>query len=176
MDRIESHHFRDDEPAIFGYDIDQLWPKDASPADIFIGLTRELQRFFAIHKGVLIIHEQAETRFTATATFNQGRTRRNLSLKLPGTSSLFQIVAENGQLYAENFTDLFSGNSFERHLLLEADSQSFMIQPLKYDGNVVGLLGYSSSDPLAFATFEDNLLTTTARQFAERIGKMLVRK
>ena len=176
MDYSESHRFPDEEPSEFAYDIDRLWPEKAEPAEIFIDLTRQLQRFFAIHKGVLIINENSSTRFTATATFNNGKTRRNLSLKLPGTSSLFKIVAENGQLYTENFSELFSGNSFERNLLLESDSQSFLIHPLKHDGAVVGLLGYSSTDPLAFATFEDCILENTARQFAARIGKSLVRQ
>jgi len=174
MDNLESYHFQDEKPSEFAYDIDNIWPEKSDPSEIFIGLTKQLQRYYAIHKGVLIIHEDKNTRFTATATFNNGKTRRNLSIKLPGKSSLFRIVAENGQLYTENFSDLFSGNSFERNLLLEADRQSYLIQPLKHDSTIVGLLGYSSTDPLAFATFEDKVLVKTARQFAERIEKSLI--
>ncbi len=160
----------------FNYDIESEWPPETDLAEIFIGLTRVLQRSHAITKGVLVIYEPDGTRFVATATWNNGKSRKNLSIKLPQVFSLFKNIAEDGCLYTDNFCRIFEGNSFERNLLLDSDSQSFAIQPLKYEGRVLGLIGYSSNQPMAFTTFENGFLDEVARQLACRISKTTVKK
>ena len=160
----------------FNYDIESEWPPEADLSEIFIGLTRILQRSHAITKGVPVIYEPDGTRFVAAATWNNGRTRKNLSIKLPHVFSLFKNIAEDGRFYMDNFCRIFEGNSFERNLLLDSDSQSFAVQPLKYEGRVLGLLGYSSDQPMAFTTFENGFLDEVARQLACRISKTTVKK
>lgn len=128
-----------------------------NPASLFMRYTRLLQRKYPLTKGLLVAREENGTRFVATATFSEKHTRANLSLKLPTSSSLFEKVAEGGLLYSENCCDFFSGNRFERNLLLDWDSSSFVIIPLRHDGETIGILGYSSNEPDAFATFENDL-------------------
>ena len=158
----------------FAYDIDRLWPDGADLSDIFIELTRHLQDFYPIRKGALILNEPAATRFIATAAWHNGKSRKNLSIKIPGTSSLFERIAEFGQVYTENFCHFFDGNAFERNLLLEADTQSFAVQPLKHEARVVGLMGFSSDQPMAFTIFEEGLLEKIAGQLARRIAHLRV--
>jgi len=159
-----------DESQEFYCDIDAQFPAGTDISEIFIRLTRELQQFYPIKRGLLVTREHGGTRFVATASFSEKKTRRNLSLRLPSTSSLFEKVAEGGTVYTEDCPELLSGNSFERNLLLDADTQAVALQPLKHEGQVVGILGYSSDQPFAFAIFEEGLLDTIAEQFAARIA------
>lgn len=140
------------------------------PADLFFDFTRSLQTSMCIHRAVLILKEKSHSRFCAVACFNGGQFRKNLSLRLPGHSSLFQKVAEHRAVFTESYCDLFSGNTFERNLLIGDDSQSYAVVPLKYDGDVVGILGLSSIDPLTFVTLEAGALDEVVQIFAAQIG------
>lgn len=155
----------------FEYDLNAHWPSEADPAEIFFGLIRELQDHFHIRKAVLILKEKVHSRFCAVATFHEGRMRKNLSLRLPGHSSLFQKVADHRAMYTETFCDLFSGNTFERNLLLDDDCRSYAMIPLLHDGSVVGILGFSSDDPTTFVTFENGAVDGVVTQFSERVGR-----
>ncbi len=161
----------DSRRAGFDYDIELLWPPDASLSDIFVGLTTELQRYYPISRGILLLREEKATQFIAVSTWNSGKTRKNLSLRIPSVSSLFEKVAEHGQVFSESFCDLFSGNSFERNLLIDDAAQSYVLQPLKRDAEVVGLIAYSSDCPTVFTTFEDGALQNVAQQMAQRIRR-----
>ena len=157
----------------FHCDLNARFPNVEDPSELFLRLTRELQRFYPIRKGLLATREKGSTRFTATASFSERKTRRNLSLRIPAISSLFEKVAEGGSLYSENCAEFFSGNSFERNLLLDESTSSYILQPLKHEGQVIGLLGFSSDETAAFAVFETGLLDTIAEQLASRIARRL---
>ena len=90
-----------------------------------------------------------------------------------GSQLIFEKVAESGQVYTENFCDTFTGNFFERKLLLDSDSRSFVLQPLKSEGEVVGLIGYSSEQPTAFTMFEEGLLEKMANRFGAIVERKL---
>jgi transcriptional regulator with GAF, ATPase, and Fis domain len=165
-----------DGEARFHYDIDQKWPSDADLSDIFVGLTRKLQDYYLINRGIFLLKEKDATCFMAISTWNNGKTRKNLCLHIPPVSSLFEKVAEHGQVYSESFCQLFSGNSFERNLLIDDTAQSYVLQPLKLDGDVVGLIAYSSEDPTVFTTFEDGALERVAQQLAARVGRKVTEK
>lgn len=140
------------------------------PPDLFLRHTRILQRKYPISKGLLVIREKRGTRFIATATFSEQHTRANLNLRLPSESSLFDKVAEGGVVYSENCCEFFSGNRFERNLLLNWDSASFVIVPLKHGSRVVGILAYSSDQPEAFASFENDLTAQISTRLAQSIA------
>lgn len=144
----------------------------SDPPTIFLRFTRELQRVYDITKGFLAIREGDMTRFLAVATFSNGTVRKNLSLKLPSAPSLFEKVADDGKLYTESFAELCDGNLIERRLLLDDDTRAFMLRPLKFDGRVVGLLGYSSDNPDAFVTFEEGLIDPALDEFGCVLGRM----
>ena len=127
-------------------------PEDLS--EIFIAITQKLQERFDIVRGLLVIREPQTTRFIATSTFSNRKVRKNLSLRIPEVSSLFEKVAEQGEVFSENFCNLFSGNSFEKKLLMDDDAQSYILLPLKYEAEVVGMIGYSSETDLAFTAME----------------------
>jgi GAF domain-containing protein len=151
-------------------DVDARWPLDSDLTEVFSALTRELQNLYEFDRAVLLIRENGNTRFTAVSTWDNGRLRRNLTVVIPGESSLFEKIAETGRIYSEEYCGLFSGNPFERDLLFTDGTQSYALQPLKYDGEVVGLIGFSSTEPSAFATFEEGALSRIADQLARRIA------
>lgn len=127
------------------------------PRDCFVNLARALEETFDVSKGLLVLREQSRARFHAVATVSNGRIRRNLSLLLPLSNTLFSAVIAQGQIYTENFTALYDGSLIERQLLIGDDTRSFVLRPLKQDGEVVGLVGFSSSRDDAFVLFEEGL-------------------
>ncbi len=144
------------------------------PSEIFFDLTRRLRTKFNINKGVLLLKSDTNAPLAAVSTWNNGQTREGLSIKLPSDSSLFERVAEQGSVYTENFCDSFSGNFFEKKLLLEDDSRSFVLQPLKHQGEVIGMLGFSSEEPTAFTMFEEGDLDDIVTDFAGVIREKVI--
>jgi len=141
------------------------------PRDIFSVFTRHLEKVYAIKRGFLAIRDGDLTRFTAVASWRQGHERRNLSLALPQRGSLLQKVAEDGQVYAETFAQLYDGNMIERRLLMDDDTQAFMLRPLKHAGRVVAMLAYASDDENAFAAFNESVIDPLIDRFAEAIAR-----
>jgi hypothetical protein len=135
----------------------------------FFELTQQLRKKFEISKGVLVLRQEQPKRMAAISTWKHGQERDGLTINLPNDSSLFEKVAEQGQVYTENFCESFVGNFFERKLLLEDTSRSFVLQPLKANGHVVGLVGYSSENPTAFTLLEEGVLEQEAGEFASAI-------
>lgn len=144
--------------------------KETPLAEAFHALTDQLHKEYNIDKGVLVLRPDAGRQLAAVSTWHRGALRDGLRLNLPTESSLFEKVAEQGFVYTEDFCESFSGNFFERKLLLEDDSQSFVLQPLKCEGRVLGLLGYSSRKPMAFVTFEEGALDTICQKLGAIIG------
>jgi uncharacterized protein YigA (DUF484 family) len=149
--------------------LNELVKRGDSLSDIFLALTSHLRETFEINKGVLILRQEQPRKLAAVSTWNNGLGRDGLALSLPHDSSLFEQVAEQGEVYTEHFCGAFSGNFFERKLLLDDNSRSFVLQPLKSDGQVVGLLGYSSESATAFTMFEEGTLDSLADELGSVI-------
>ena len=173
---FEFSRYPSDNPEDYANILNTRYPDGMDMSELFIKLTQDLQRSFAISKGLLVIRENNATQFIATSSFSQRKTRKNLSLRIPSVSSLFEKVAEGGTLYTENCSEFFSGNSFERNLLMDNKSRSFILQPLKHEGQVIGILGYSSDEVSAFTVFETGLLDTVAGLIASRISGKRIQK
>ena len=151
----------------FGSDI----PQDANISEIFGELTRRLDTKFDINKGLLVIRDQNENSFLAIATWNNGELLDGLSILLPQDSSLFEKVADDGYQFTDSYIGIFSGNFFEKKLLLTQQSKSYLLHPLKHEGQVVGMIGYSSNEELAFSVFEEGILSEFSQKFAQRISE-----
>jgi len=152
-------------------ELQQSLAEAADPRDAFAQFSRLLERFLKIRKGFLALREGDQMRFLAIASWRDDGTVRTLSLRLPQVASFFEKVAEHGQLYSENITAFFDGNTIERRLLFDDDTVSFMLRPLKHEGQLVGLLGYSSDVPEAFVTVESGQLDSAFEQLAAVISR-----
>jgi transcriptional regulator with GAF, ATPase, and Fis domain len=139
---------------------------ETEPSELFFQLTRRLKSQFNINKGVLLLRSGAGSPLAAISTWHNGQTREGLAIKLPTESSLFEKVAKQGQVYTDNFCGSFTGNFFEKKLLLEDTSRSFVLHPIKHAGEVIGLLGFSSEQPTAFTLFEEGELDQIVSDFA----------
>ena len=151
----------------FCKDIAKLSNAEFRPSEVFLELTRRLNRYYSITRGALILKNGDH--LTAVSTWRHGIGADGLGVNLPNNASLFEKVVEGGQTYSESFVGAFSGNFFERKLLLDETTQAFVLQPLKVGGEVIGLIGFSSADPDAFALFEDGVLDEVADSLAARI-------
>lgn len=147
--------------------------QDTPLSEVFHALTDRLRKEYNIDKGVLVLRNDEARQLAAVSTWHRGIARDGLRLNLPVDASLFEKVAEQGHVYTEDFCESFSGNFFERKLLLDDDSRSFVLQPLKSDGRVLGLLGYSSRKPMAFVTFEEGALDDICDQLGSIIEKLV---
>ena len=150
-------YFNEEKSTSFRFDLDpaKIDRTQIRPSEIFGEFSRQLKEKYDINRSVLILINDEDKTLSAISTWHEGKIRDGLSINLPKESSLFDKVAENGILYTENFCGVFSGNFFERKLLLDDESQSFALQPLKHEGKVIGLVGFSSESPAAFSIFEE---------------------
>jgi hypothetical protein len=139
-------------------EFEQALDRPSDLAALFVNLSRELQQEYEIKKGFMALRDGNYTRFLAVARFKAGGPCKKLSLKLPSVDSLFEKVAESGQVFADNYAELFDGNRMEKRLLIDDDTVSYLLRPLKYEGRVVGLIGYSSDQPGTFITLEEGRL------------------
>lgn len=154
---------------------DNKHSRELDISDLFFELTQKISTKYDIDKGLLVLRRRKSDSLSAVSMWSNGDLRDGLSIKLPVESSLFEQVAAQGQVYSEEYCGAFSGNFFERKLLIDDCSKSFVLQPLNYDGEVIGLLGYSSKNPTAFATFEEGELDKVAADFAKTIWKKIDR-
>lgn len=162
-------------PVLSEEDRPQREPRFRDRSDLsktFFSITRELSKKYDIDKGVLVLRHDQDGKLAAISTWQRGLARDGLALNLPTDSSLLEKVAEDGRVYTEEFSGSFSGNFFERKLLLDDDTRSFVVQPLKSEGRVLGLMGFSSAQPCAFAMFEEG----TIDNVAEELGSLIERK
>lgn len=171
--RPESENFDQDDFSLDELNLELDFGPDADLSDMFIALTKMLQEWYEIDRGLLVVKEPNSTRFIATSTFSDKKVRKNLSLRIPAPSSLFEKVAEQGESFSEDFCYLFSGNSFEKKLLMDDNTQSYILLPLKDKGQIVGLLGYSSMAPLAFTVLESAELEVITKRLASCISRTL---
>ena len=134
-----------------------------------IGVTRQVldDALLADHARDLGMDQTAEFRLQQKIwrefTFYQQKLARI------ARNGINEKVLEDGQIYTEDFCGSFSRNFFERKLLLSDDSRSFAIRPLKANGETVGLIGYSSEDPTAFAMFEQGETDYVTEKFAQAL-------
>jgi len=132
----------------------------------FTRLTQRLRRKLAVDKCILVLKRPAEERLAAVASWDHGELNDGLAINLPHENSLFEKVTEDGGLYTENFCGSFSGNFFEQKLLIDSKSRSFALQPLRYDGHLVGLVGMSSEEPMAFTMLDEGEMDDALARFA----------
>jgi GAF domain-containing protein len=156
-----------EQPPPLQVDTERLRDSDISITEAFAEFTRALGEHFHINRGVLIIRQPDTEALSAVSTWREGVLVDGLMINLPKDSSLFEKITDTGCCYTENFCGSFSGNFFERKLLLDENSRSFAVQPLKCHGEVIGLIGFSSEQPTAFSMFEEGLVDDLARRFAE---------
>ena len=132
-----------------------LWPEAAVPKllrydeEIFTALTTLARR----HQAWFIVGSDDFERSPQAATPDAG----------DYYNSCFLISPEG---------KLRDGNLIERRLLLDKETRSFMLRPLKHHGRVIGLLGYSSDNPDAFVTFEEGLLDSVLDDFGDFLGSL----
>ena len=141
-------------------------PTASTVTEEFTRFTSRLRKSISVDKCILVLRRDSEDRLAAVASWDHGQISDGLAINLPHDNSLFEKVTEDGRLYTENFCDSFSGNFFERKLLIDSESRSFALQPLRHDGHLVGLVGMSSEKAMAFTMLEEGTLENVLNQFA----------
>lgn len=142
---------------------------DISLSELVRNITIRLKESFDINRALLVVRHSDIEPFSAVSSWHDGNLLDGLKLSLPKNSSLFEIVAENRITYTEIFSGFFSGNFFEKKLLLDNSSKAFLLQPIRYNRQTVGILGFSSENPTAFTLFEEGVLNQITAELGEVI-------
>jgi len=145
---------------------------DISLSELVRNITGKLKESFDINRALLVVRQNDGEPFSAVSSWHDGDLLDGLKLSLPKNSSLFEDVAENRITYTETYSGSFSGNFFEKKLLLDESSKAFLLQPIRYKGQTVGILGFSSENPTAFTLFEEGLLN----QITDELGEVIINK
>ena len=151
-------------------ELNQVFEREKDPAEMFFEITNYLKDKYDIGKGVLVLRHE-DSVLSAISTWSNGQRRGGLALNLPTDKSLFEKVIEDGNLYTESYSETFSGNFFEQKLLLEPLTRSFALHPLKFEGKVIGLLGFSSHNPMAFSLMEEGESDRLFNKFASKLSE-----
>jgi transcriptional regulator with GAF, ATPase, and Fis domain len=146
---------------------------DTSLPELINDIANRLKEFFDINRALLVVRQNDTKPFSAVSSWHNGNLLDGLKLSLPKNTSLFENVAENRVIYTETYSGTFSGNFFEKKLLLDETSSSFLLQPIRYKGQTVGILGFSSENPTAFTMFEEGVLDKITDELGEIIIKSI---
>jgi len=150
-----------------------LISQSESVPKMFHLLTGKLSKFFSISRAVLIAFSHRENSLKAIAMKDHQIIGDGLALTLPRQDSLLYDVFDNGSVYLENYPGAFDGNFFERKLLLDDDTKSLVIIPLRFEDNIRGLICYSSPIAYAFSMIEEGLLDRVFEKFGASLTKKL---
>ena len=137
--------------------------------DLVKNIANRLRESFDINRALLVVRKNDTEPFSAVSSWHNGNLLDGLKLSLPKNTSLFENVADNRVTYSETYSGTFSGNFFEKKLLLDETSSSFLLQPIRYKGQTVGILGFSSENPTAFTMFEEGVLNKITDELGEVI-------
>lgn len=141
------------------------------PSEMFFEIIEFLKERYTLNKSVLIIKNE-NAALSAISTWTNGFRQDGLTLNLPHKESLFERVIDDGRIYTDSFVSSFCGNFFEKKLLLDDDSRSYALKPLKSNGKLVGIIGFSSKNPTAFSLMEDGDSSDLLDQFADRLAQV----
>jgi len=156
---IDEHYFDLGDKAV------SLTSKELS--DLFGNLIHRLNSKYQINRGVLLLHLVEGEPLTVISLWENGELRDGLLIKLTAKSSLFEQVMAHNQVYIEDFSASFSGSFFEKKLFLDEESKTFVLQPLRFQNNIFGLIGFSSATPMAFTVFEEPQTQRLISAFAD---------
>ena len=141
--------------------------------DLFNEHIKNIQEKVPINKAILLLNHNHTGMLAAISTWDNGHLHDGLSIKLPSESSLFEKVVLTGKSYQSNNCSEFEGNFFEKKLLLNKQSNSFLLQPLKVNDQVIALIGYSSHKS---NIFDDNTIIEKfeiSHKFSSQIESLL---
>ncbi len=117
---------------------------DAELSTVFEQLAQRLSEQHQVNRGVMVVCDDSSRELGVVSVWDERGMKEGLTLTLPSEDSLFHQVVKDGRQYVQQKLSKFSGNFFERKLLLEAATSSMVLMPLTSKEQVVGLVGFSS--------------------------------
>jgi len=135
----------------------QVKPAHAHLHELFVETARSIHRYIPLQRAILVVARAHYRDLIAVAGWslsNRNGATRTLSLALPVEDSLFAQVAAQRFGFSDDYFGLFSGNSIERRLLIDDQTRSYVIWPLKVEASLIGLVGLSSEFPGAFTEID----------------------
>ncbi len=138
--------------------------------DIFLGLTKKLDKFFAIHKASYSLNDTEKDRMRVPVIYQGNDVHSGVVISIPGNKSLMRSVLEGGNIYIEDFPNHVAGNIVERKLLLLSDTSSLAIIPLQSEGRMLGTFNFASPAPFAFSIFSSHLFDYLFKRVSERFA------
>jgi len=156
------------------FDIKNISDPDIKVSELFFDFTEWYRGQYNISKSVLVLKSMSDYSLSAVSTWENGAKRDGLTIRLPLEHSLFEKVINEGKTYLSQLSDDFTGNFFEKKLLMNENTRSFVLQPLKCKDDVIGLIGFSSESSDIFNEEKQSLFEETSVKLAEVIREKLI--
>ena len=139
--------------------------------DVFVHLTRKLDKFFSIHKASYSLNDPEKDRMRIPVVCQGGDVHSGVVISVDAKKSLMRKVLEDGRIYLEDLPEHVVGNIIERKLLLLSDTNSLAIVPMRVYGRLLGTMNFASPAPFAFSIFSshlfDYLFAMVSQRFVE---------
>lgn len=160
---------------IFLKSFGSLFKNHKSVHELFFSLIKKLNKFFSLSKAILVVHSAKDNTLKVIAMKGRRRSWQGLALSLPEKDSLLYKIFRGKKIYSQNYPDVFGGNFIEKKLLLDTDTCSIVICPIKSNGSIHGLLCLTSPMLYAFGMFEEGFLEGVLERFSGFIEKEIDR-
>ncbi len=160
---------------VFAGSFDSLFKSNQNLYQLFFSIVKKLNKFFSLSRAILVVRSPKDNNLKVIALKGQKIARQGLALTLPEKNSLLYNVCECCKMYTQNFPTHFEGNFIEKKLLIDDETSSIAICPIRNNGSIHGLLCLASPIIYAFDMFGQGFLDSVLEQFGRRIKKEIDR-
>jgi hypothetical protein len=166
-DEIKSERDNIDIPESILRSIDTIIKRPQNLRRLFFSFIKKLNRFCPVSKAILIVHSDSDEHLKVIAIKGEKSAHEGLTLTLPSDNSLLYSIFRSRVTYTAGNPFVFSGNFFERKLLLDGETKSLFVAPILLNGTAHGLVCLSSSNDGAFAEIDQGCLEQIIGKFSK---------
>ena len=153
------------------HSIDSIIGKARNINRLFFSFIKKLNRFLPINRAALVIYSNRDKVLKVIAL--KGETaREGLALTLPAGNSLLGRVYNSRATYIADTPFFFSGNFFERKVLIGPGTKSVLVTPIITGGKAYGLICLSSTKEFAFENYDSSILDRIFRKLGIAVGDL----
>jgi len=160
---------------VFAGSFNSLFKSNQNLYQLFFSFIKKLNKFFSLSKAILVVRSPRDNNLKVVALKGQKSIRQGLALSLPEKNSLLYNVFDDCEIYTQNFPKDFEGNFVEKKLLIDNETSSIAVCPIRNDDSTHGLLCLASPIIYAFDMFGEGFLDSVLEQFGKRIKKEIDR-
>lgn len=158
-------------PEVFVKSFDSVVGRSQNINKLFFSFIKKFNRHLPISRAALILHSAKDDTLKMIA-LKAERAREGLTLTLPKENSLLYRVFRTNAIYTADYPFYFSGNFFERKILIDLETKSVLITPILTGGNNFGLVCLTSPQESAFKEYDEYTMERVFGKLALAVGDL----